>query len=195
MVRASDQTGLLVLTEIEPMAIVFSLPEDNLQTVVRSMKGATLPVEAWSRDDRTKLATGTLLTIDNQIDTTTGTARLKALFDNKDRALWPNQFVNIRLLVETRKGETMVPSAAVQRGSQGVFAYVVNGEKSIEVRPLKVGLSQGGFTEIDDGVAAGEQVVTDGHEKVQAGSKVEIRGATKDKAAPSPSGAPTGATS
>lgn len=195
VVRASDQTGLLVLTEIEPMAIVFSLPEDNLQTVVRSMKGATLPVEAWSRDDRAKLATGTLLTIDNQIDATTGTARLKALFDNKDRALWPNQFVNVRLLVETRKGETMVPSAAVQRGSQGVFAYVVNGDKAIEVRPLKVGLSQGGFTEIDEGVAAGEQVVTDGHEKVQAGSKVEIRGAAKDKAEPSPSGAPTGATS
>jgi membrane fusion protein, multidrug efflux system len=195
VVRASDQTGLLVLTQIEPMAVVFSLPEDNLQSVVRSMKGGTLPVEAWSRDDRTKLASGTLLTIDNQIDTTTGTARLKALFDNKDRALWPNQFVNVRLLVETRKGQTMVPSAAVQRGSQGVFAYVVNAQKTIEVRPLKVGISQGGFTAIDDGVVAGEQVVTDGHEKVQAGSKVEIRAAAKDNPATAPSGAATGAAS
>jgi multidrug efflux system membrane fusion protein len=189
VVRASDQTGLLVLTQVEPMAVVFALPEDNLPTVSRSMKAATLPVEAWGRDDRTKLATGTLLTIDNQIDTSTGTARLKALFDNKDRALWPNQFVNIRLLVETRKDQTMVPSAAIQRGSQGAFAYVVKPDKTVDVRLLKVGLAHGGFTAIENGVAVGEQVVTDGQEKVQAGSRVELRdGATKPSAAPSPAG-------
>jgi multidrug efflux system membrane fusion protein len=189
VVRASDPGGLLVLTQIEPMAVILTLPEDSLQAVIKHMKAGSLPVEAWSRDDRTKLATGTLLTIDNQIDATTGTARLKALFDNRDRALWPNQFVNVRLLVETKKDQTMVPQAAVQRGSQGVFAYVVKSDSTIEVRPLKVGLSQGGLTAIDDGVAAGEQVVTDGHEKVQAGSRVEIR------AAPAPTPAASGAPS
>ena len=158
------------------------------------MKAATLAVEAWSRDDRTQLATGTLLTIDNQIDTTTGTARLKAIFDNKDRALWPNQFVNVRLLVEVSKNATMVPSAAVQRGPRGAFAYVVTPDKTIAVRPLKVGLSQGGFTAIEDGVVAGEQVVTDGHEKVQAGSPVEVR-SPGPPPAPSPSGAPAAAAS
>jgi multidrug efflux system membrane fusion protein len=190
VVRASDPGGLLVLTQVEPIAVIFTLPEDSLQTVMKHMKAESLPVEAWSRDDQTKLATGTLLTIDNQIDTTTGTARLKALFDNKDRALWPNQFVNVRLLVETRKDQTMVPQAAVQRGSQGVFAYVVKPDKTIEVRPLKVGLSQGGFTAIEDGVAPGEQVVTDGHEKVQAGSHVEVRPAAGTPVAAA-SGAPS----
>ncbi|HEX9203544.1 MAG TPA: multidrug transporter subunit MdtA, partial [Vicinamibacteria bacterium] len=102
--------------------------------------------------------------------------RLKAVFDNKDRALWPNQFVNVRLLLEVKRGQTLVPSAAVQRGSQGVFAYVVKPDQTIEVRPLKVGLTEGGFTAIEDGITPGEQVVTDGHEKVQAGSRVELRG-------------------
>ena len=189
MVRASDQGGLLVLTQVEPMAVIFTLPEDSLQMVMKHMKAGSLPVEAWSRDDRTKLATGSLLTIDNQIDATTGTARLKALFDNRDRALWPNQFVNVRLLVETKKDQTMVPQAAVQRGSQGVFAYVVKPDSTIEVRLLKIGLSQGGLTAIDEGVAAGEQVVTDGHEKVQAGSQVEIRALPKP--APAAPGSPS----
>jgi membrane fusion protein, multidrug efflux system len=175
VVRAADQTGLLVITQLEPITVVFTLPEDSLALVARRMKADTLPVEAWSRDDQTKLATGHLLTIDNQIDTATGTGKLKAVFDNKDRSLWPNQFVNARLLVEVRKGQTLVPSAAVQRGSTGVFAYVVKPDKTIDVRQLKVGLSQGGFTAIEDGVSPGEQVVTDGHEKVQAGTKVELR--------------------
>jgi len=176
VVRAADQTGLLVITQLEPITAVFTLPEDNLPAVARHLTGEPLPVEAWSRDNRTRLATGRLLTIDNQIDVSTGTARLKAAFDNKDRSLWPNQFVNVRLLVEVRKEQTLVPSAAVQRGSQGVFAYVVKPDLTIEVRPLKVGLTEGGFTAIDDGITPGEQVVTDGHEKVQAGSRVELRG-------------------
>jgi membrane fusion protein, multidrug efflux system len=175
VVRAADQTGLLVITQLEPITVVFTLPEDSLSQVARRLKAEALTVEAWSRDNQTKLATGHLVTIDNQIDATTGTARLKAVFENKDRALWPNQFVNARLLVEVRKDQTLVPSAAVQRGSTGVFAYVVKPDKTIDVRPLKVGLSQGGFTAIDDGIAPGEQVVTDGHEKVQAGTKVELR--------------------
>jgi multidrug efflux system membrane fusion protein len=177
VVRAADQTGLLVITELEPITMLFTLPEDSLSLVSRRLKADPLPVEAWSRDDQTKLATGRLLTIDNQIDAATGTGKLKAVFENKDRTLWPNQFVNARLLVEVRKGQTLVPSAAVQRGSTGVFAYVVKPDKTIEVRPLKVGLSQSGFTAVEEGVAPGEQVVTDGHEKVQAGSKVELRSA------------------
>ncbi len=185
VIRSADQTGLLVITQLEPITVIFTLPEDSLSQVARRLKGDPLPVEAWSRDDQTKLATGRLLTIDNQIDLTTGTAKLKAVFENKDRTLWPNQFVNARLLVEVRKGQTLVPSAAVQRGSTGVFAYVVKPDKTIDVRPLKVGLSQGGFTAIEDGVAPGEQVVTDGHEKVQAGSKVELRSAGGDKPAKS----------
>ncbi len=144
VVRAADQNGLLVITQLEPITAVFTLPEDSLPTVARHMTGDPLPVEAWSRDNANRLATGRLLTIDNQIDVSTGTARLKAAFDNKDRALWPNQFVNVRLLLEVRKEQTLVPSAAVQRGSQGVFAYVVKPDQTIEVRPLKVGLTKGG---------------------------------------------------
>ncbi len=176
VVRSADQTSLLVITQLEPITAVFTLPEDNLPAVARHMTGDPLVVEAWSRDDRARMATGRLVTIDNQIDVSTGTFRLKAAFDNKDRALWPNQFVNVRLLVEVRKAQTLVPSAAVQRGSTGVFAYVVKPDQTIEVRPLKVGLTEAGFTAIDEGVTPGEQVVTDGHEKVQAGSRVEVRG-------------------
>jgi membrane fusion protein, multidrug efflux system len=188
VIRASDQTGLLVITQLEPITVVFTLPEDSLPTVAQHMKGGPLSAEAWSRDDSTKLATGTLLTIDNQIDPTTGTGRLKAVFDNKDRTLWPNQFVNVRLLVEVRKDQTLVPAAAVQRGSTGVFAYVVKPDRTIEVRSLTVGLSQGSVVSIDAGVAPGDQVVTDGHEKVQAGSKVETRSLTA-----SPSASPSAA--
>jgi multidrug efflux system membrane fusion protein len=189
VVRSADQTGLLVITQLEPITVLFTLPEDSLSLVSRRLLADTLPVEAWSRDDQTKLATGHLLTIDNQIDAATGTGKLKAVFENKDRTLWPNQFVNARLLVEVRKGQTLVPSAAVQRGSTGVFAYVVKPDKTIDVRQLKVGLSQGGFTAIEEGVAPGEQVVTDGHEKVQAGSKVEVRGAGGKPGGPGPAAA------
>ncbi|HKC11217.1 MAG TPA: MdtA/MuxA family multidrug efflux RND transporter periplasmic adaptor subunit [Vicinamibacteria bacterium] len=175
VVRAADPNGLLVITQLEPITVLFTLPEDNLPDVARHMKAASLPVDAYSRDDQTKLASGSLLTIDNQIDSSTGTGRLKAVFENRDRALWPNQFVNVRLLLEVKKAQIVVPAAAVQRGSQGVFAYVVKPDKTIEVRLLKVGLTQGGMAAIDDGLAPGDQVVTDGHEKVQAGSRVEPR--------------------
>jgi multidrug efflux system membrane fusion protein len=133
-------------------------------------------VDAYSRDDTTKLAAGKLLTIDNQIDPTTGTGKLKAIFDNVDNALFPNQFVNARLLLETRKGVTVVPAAAVQRGPQGSsFAYVVKSDKTVEVRPVKVALTQGTVSVIASGIAPGEQVVTDGQDKLQSGSHVEPR--------------------
>jgi multidrug efflux system membrane fusion protein len=175
IVHASDAGGLLVINQLDPIAVVFTLPEDNLPGVARRMKSGSLSAEAWSRDDQTKLAGGTLLSVDNQIDPQTGTGKLKATFPNQDRSLWPNQFVNVRLLLEVRKGRTVVPAAAVQRGSQGSFAYVMKDDKTVELRPLKVGLVQGGIAVVDDGLKPGEQVVTDGQEKLQAGSHVEPR--------------------
>ena len=127
IVHASDTNPMLILTQLQPIAVIFTLPEDVLPQVSQHMKNTTLPVEAYNRDDRTKLATGKLLTIDNQIDQTTGTAKLKAVFDNKDSQLWPNQFVNTQLLLETRKNATVVPTAAILRGPQGTFVYAVKG--------------------------------------------------------------------
>jgi len=175
MVHASDQSGLLVITQLQPITVLFTLPEDQLPAVAKHMRNATLPVEAYSRDDQTKLATGTLLTIDNQIDPATGTGRLKAVFDNQDHALWPNQFVNARLLLEVRKDSIVVPAAALQRGPQGAFTYVVKPDKTVEVRPVTVAFTEGNMAAIAGGIAPGDQVVTDGQDKLQAGSLVEIR--------------------
>ena len=174
MVHASDTNPLLVVTQLQPIAVVFTLPEDVLPNVTKHMRSGPLEVDAYSRDDTTKIAAGKLLTIDNQIDQTTGTAKLKAMFDNVDTALFPNQFVNARLLLETKKGATVVPAAAIQRGPQGTtFAYVVKPDKTVEVRPVKVALTQGNFAVVASGVTPGEQVVTDGQDKLQGGSRVE----------------------
>ncbi|HEU5336234.1 MAG TPA: MdtA/MuxA family multidrug efflux RND transporter periplasmic adaptor subunit [Terriglobales bacterium] len=175
MVHANDTNPLLVITQLQPIAVIFTLPEDSLPVVAQHMRGAPLKVEAYSRDDQTKLATGTLLTIDNQIDQTTGTGKLKAIFDNHERDLWPNQFVNVRLLVEVRKNATVVPAAAVQRGPQGTYAYIVKSNKTVEVRPVTLALTQGNMTAIAQGIAPGEVVVTDGQDKLQSGSKVVYR--------------------
>jgi membrane fusion protein, multidrug efflux system len=174
MIHASDTNPLLVITQLQPIGVVFTLPEDALPSVSKHMRSGTLEVDAYSRDDTTKLAAGKLLTIDNQIDQTTGTGKLKAMFDNVDNALFPNQFVNARLLLETRKGATVVPAAAIQRGPQGSnFIYVVKPDKTVEVRPVKVALTQGNLAIIASGIAGGEQVVTDGQDKLQGGSHVE----------------------
>jgi len=141
------------------------------------MAKTQLAVMAYGRDDQTQLAAGKLLTIDNQIDPTTGTVKLKAVFGNNERTLWPNQFVNVKLLLETRKDNTVVPAAAIQRGPKGSFAYVVKPDKTVEMRPVKVSFTQGNLTSITSGVSPGEQVVTDGQDKLQSGSRVEIRGA------------------
>jgi len=174
MVHATDANPLLVVTQLQPIAVVFTLPEDLLPSVTQRMRNNTLTVEAYSRDDTTKLATGKLLTIDNQIDQTTGTGKLKAMFDNTDNALIPNQFVNARLLLETRKAAIVVPAAAIQRGPQGsAFTYVVKPDKTVEVRNVNVALTQGNLSVIASGVAPGDQVVTDGQDKLQGGSRVE----------------------
>jgi multidrug efflux system membrane fusion protein len=174
MVHATDTTALLVITQLQPIAVLFTLPEDSLPTVAQHMRNGALEVDAYSRDDSTKLAAGKLLTIDNQIDQSTGTGKLKAIFENHDNALWPDQFVNAHLLLETREGAIVIPAAAIQRGPQGsAFAYVVKPDKTVEIRPVKVSLTQANISVIDSGLAPGEMVVTDGQDKLQGGSRVE----------------------
>jgi membrane fusion protein, multidrug efflux system len=176
MVHAADPNGLVVITQLQPIAVVFSLPEDNLPTVSHQMKKGQLQVLAFSRDDQTQLAKGTLLTIDNQIDPQTGTGKLKAIFDNHERALWPNQFVNARLLLEVRKNNIVVPAAAIQRGPQGTYVYTVKADRTAEMRPVTVAFSEGNFTSIAQGVTPGDTVVIDGQDKLQPGTPVDIRG-------------------
>jgi multidrug efflux system membrane fusion protein len=172
VVRAGDATGLVVITQLQPVAAVFTIPQDQLSMVL-SKKELKLPVEAWDRDNRNKLASGTLITVDNQIDTSTGTVKLKAEFPNADGSLFPNQFVNARMLVETRKDMTVVPLAAVQRGAQGNFVYVVKDDSTVTVRPVKVGPTDGPITGIDAGLAPGERVVVDGVDRLREGAKIE----------------------
>ena len=176
MVHASDPNGLLIITQLQPIAVIFSLPQDSLQPVSQHMRNGRLQVEAYSRDDQTKLATGTLLTIDNQIDTTTGTGKLKAVFENKDRSLWPNQFMNVHLLLEVRKNNTVVPAAAIQRGPQGTYVFTVKPDKTAEMRSVTVPFSEGNYAAVSQGIQPGEIVVTDGQDKLQPGTKVEIAG-------------------
>jgi multidrug efflux system membrane fusion protein len=175
IVHANDTNAMFVITQLQPIAVLFTLPEDNLPAVSRQMAKSTLAVDALSRDDQTKLATGKLLTIDNQIDQTTGTGKLKAVFDNKDNSLWPNQFVNTRLLLEIRKDSTVVPAAAIQRGPQGTYVFVVKSDNTVDVRPVTIGFTQDNLSVIASGIAPSDVVVTDGQDKLQQGSKVEIR--------------------
>ncbi len=176
IVHASDPNGLLVITQLQPIAVIFTLPQDMLQSVSQHMRSGMLQVEAYSRDDQTKLATGKLLTIDNQIDAATGTGKLKAVFENKDRSLWPNQFVNVHLLLEVRKNNTVVPAAAIQRGPQGTYVFTVKPDKTADMRPVTVSYSEGKYSAISQGIQPGDVVVTDGQDKLQPGTKVEIAG-------------------
>jgi multidrug efflux system membrane fusion protein len=185
IVHASDQNPLLVITQMQPISVIFTLPQANLPEVAAKMKRGTLYVDAYSSDDRTKLATGTLLTIDNQIDQSTGTARLKATFKNEDGSLWPNQFVNVHLLLDVRKNSTVVPSVAVQRGPSGTFVYVMKQDKSVEARPVTVALAQSNQSVIASGLEPGDVVVTDGQDKLQNGAKVEPRNAEPRTGSPS----------
>jgi multidrug efflux system membrane fusion protein len=172
IVHAADPNPMLVITQVKPIAVIFTLPEDNLPAVAQHMRQSTLQVGAYSRDDQTKLATGTLLTIDNEIDQTTGTGKLKALFDNQDGSLWPNQFVNVRLLLEVHKDTTVIPSVAVQNGPQGSYVFVVKPDKTAEVRQVAVSFTQNNVASIASGIAPGDTVVIDGQDKLKAGSTV-----------------------
>ncbi|HEV8500625.1 MAG TPA: MdtA/MuxA family multidrug efflux RND transporter periplasmic adaptor subunit [Casimicrobiaceae bacterium] len=174
MIHVSDSNGLVLLTQIQPIDVVFALPETNLPAVLRQMKQVSaMPVDALSRDQSRKLASGTLLTVDNSIDTTTGTVKLKAAFDNADASLFPNQFVNVRMLVDTLHDATVVPSAAVQRGTQGNFVYVVGTDNVVKLSVVKLGPVDGETTVIDKGVATGDVVVIDGTDRLREGQTVE----------------------
>lgn len=172
MVHASDTTGMLVLTQMHPIAVIFTIPEDNLPPVLKRLQKGAMAVDVFSRDNRNHLSTGSLLTVNNQIDQATGTVRLKAVFDNNDSMLWPNQFVNARLLLDVKKGATVVPAAAVQRGAEGTYAFVVKADNTVEARQVKVGVTEGNLIAVNQGLNPGEKVVTDGQDKLQAGSHV-----------------------
>ena len=180
-VTAASGASMAVITQMHPIAIIFTLPEDQLQAVRERMQKGTLQVDVYSRDDQTKLSTGKLLTIDNQIDPTTGTVRFKAVFENPDNGLWPNQFVNVHLLLETRKNAITAPVSAIQRGPQGTFVYLVDNNNTVEVRPVQLALTQGNTVVIASGLQAGERVVTDGQEKLQAGSRVTPQAPAKQQ--------------
>ena len=173
MVHAADANPMIVITQLQPIAVLFTLPEDQLPAVAQQMRKGALPVDAYSRDDQTKLASGKLLTIDNQIDPSTGTGKLKAVFDNADNALWPNQFVNIHMLLQTQKNAIVLPSDAVQRGPNGNYVYVAKADKTVEMRPVNVTVTQGNVVAVASGLAPNELVVTDGQDKLQPGSRVE----------------------
>ncbi len=187
IVHATDTGGVLTITQVQPIAVVFPIPEDSLPQVLRKMKSGRLSVEAFDREMNQKLATGTLTTVDNQIDPTTGTVKLKAAFDNSASELFPNQFVNARLLLDVKKDAIIVPSAAIQKNPQGAFVFVMNTDKTVSMKQVKTGISQGGETSVIEGLAVGELVVVDGAERLRDGSKVEVKErdqAGKDKKEP-----------
>lgn len=202
IVHATDTTGLVVITQLQPIAVDFSIPEDDLPRVMNAMKNVAtvgggqtvpvsqtqstssatapptpsgLPVEAFDRDFKTKLATGVLLTTDNEIDQTTGTIKLKAQFANEDNALFPNQFVNVRLLVDIQRNAILIPTVAIQRSSTGSYIYVVMPNQTVQMRPIKVLHTQGELSSIESGVQQGELVVVDGVDKLRSGSRVTVQ--------------------
>jgi len=176
MVHATDPSGLLVITQVQPVAVLFTLPEDNLPPILKKLQGREpLPVEAYDRAGQNKIATGTLLTVDNQIDQSTGTTRLKAIFPNDDDVLFPNQFVNARLLLDVRKGAVIVPLAGIQRGPQGTFVYLVKPDHTVDVRQVTLGPTSATDAAIEAGLSAGEVIVIEGVDKLRAGSTVQVR--------------------
>ena len=176
IVHESDPNGLVVITERQPIAVLFTIPEDSLQAVLQQTRSnRPLPVEAWDRESTNRLATGALLTIDNAIDQTTGTVRLKAVFTNEDDSLFPNQFVNARLLLDTLRGVVVVPAAAIQRNQQSTFVYVVKQDGRVELRTVDVRLTEGDNAAVTGGLSAGETVVIEGVDKLQPGTRVAAR--------------------
>ncbi len=175
VVRAGDASGLVVITQLKPVAVVFSVPQDSVPVVMKRMQsGEKIPVEAWDREQRARLAEGILASADNQVDPATGTVKLKAQFANDDGALFPNQFVNVRMKLDTLNGVIVIPSAAVQRGAQGLFVYVVGPDNTVAQRPVKLGPTEGQRVAVTDGLAAGEMLVTDGLDRLRPGARVEV---------------------
>ncbi|MCG6575732.1 MdtA/MuxA family multidrug efflux RND transporter periplasmic adaptor subunit [Pseudomonas sp. AF32] len=181
LVAANDTTALAVITQTQPISVVFTLPENSLDTVLaRYRSGAKLPVEAWDRGDAKLQASGVLQSLDNQIDTTTGTLKFKARYDNREQSLFPNQFVNVRLLADTLKGVVLAPAAAIQFGTNGTFVYALDGDRKVTIKSLKIGPSDGENTVVTEGLAAGDRVVLEGTDRLKEGSEVEVVNDSKD---------------
>jgi multidrug efflux system membrane fusion protein len=177
-VTANDATGIVVITQLQPISVIFTMAEDNLPQVVRRLRaGATLPATAFDRSGTVKLATGVLKTLDNQIDTTTGTVKLRAEFANEDDGLFPNQFVNIQLLIDTLRDATVVPTSAIQRGAPGTFVYLVNADNTVAVKPVTLGPASAERIAIQSGLVPGDRVVIDGADKLRNGARVVPRNA------------------
>ncbi len=175
IVHATDANGLMVITQMQPMSVIFTISEDQLQPVLRRVRaGVRLPVEAYDRAMTRRLAVGSLMTIDNEIDPTTGTLKLRAVFDNRDEALFPNQFVNARLLVQRKRGVTLVPTAAIQRNAQATYVYLVTPSQTATVRQVTLGTTEGEDSEVIFGLSPGDVVVVTGVDKLQEGSKVVV---------------------
>jgi multidrug efflux system membrane fusion protein len=182
-VQVNSNTGLAVITQMQPIAVVLVLPEDNLPPIMKRLhEGAKLPVTAYDRSRTTKLADGVVSALDSQIDTTTGTVKLKALFDNTDEALFPNQFVNVRVLVDTLHDATLIPTAAVQRGAPGTFVYLVKPDNSVSVQLVTLGPVDGEKVAVQSGLEPGQRVVIDGADKLRDGAIVEVRNGSPDQA-------------
>jgi multidrug efflux system membrane fusion protein len=184
IVNASTQTGIVTIAQIEPIAVIFTAPEEQLPYINEGQSAQPLKVIAITTDGKKPLAEGTLSVINNQVDTTSGTIRLKAVFDNKNHALWPGQSVSTRLLVKTLKDATVVPDDAIQHGNDGLYAYTVNQDNKAELRKLKVSQSIDGRSVVDDGLSPGQQVITAGQYKVQPGTLVSTAVASSDPAQP-----------
>lgn len=175
VVRANDPNGLVVITQVQPMTVIFSLPEDQLPQVMQEFRAnPALKTEAYDRSGATRLAEGTLLAVDNQIDPTTGTVKLKAVFPNENYALFANQFVNVRMNLTSLRDATLIPSAAVQQGSQGAFAYKITPDQTVNPQPLELGAADGGQVAVLRGLSPGDRVVAQGTDKLREGAKVEI---------------------
>src|ERR1700691_1514056 len=196
-VTPGDATGLVVITQLQPISVLFPVPEDNLQAIAKRVQGgAVLPANAYSRDGTTKIADGTLLASDSQIDPTTGTIKLRAQYANDTKLLYPNQFVNVRLLLDTHKNVTTMPTAGVQRGVPGTFVYLVNADNTVSVRKVVLGATDGDRVEVTSGLAPGDRVVIDGADKLRDGAKINLRAETPAAGAPPAAGTPpTGAPS
>jgi multidrug efflux system membrane fusion protein len=174
MIRASDSTGLVVITQMQPMHVIFTLTEKQVPDVLSAMRAGPRPVEAWDQDNKILLASGVLMTLDNRIDSATGTIKAKAVFDNSEERLFPNQFVNARLLIATLNQILVVPTAAVQRNTDGFFVYVVNPDATVTMRPIQTGRATAAHTTITDGLSVGEIVVTDGVDRLRNGTMVTM---------------------
>jgi len=193
IVGTSDTNGIALITQIQPIAVLYTIPEDNLPAVLRKLNaGEKLPVQAWDRQVRNQLGDGTLLTTDNQIDTTTGTVKLKAIFPNADGMLFPNQFVNVRTRVDTLVDATVIPVAAIQRGQQGTFVYVVTDDNQVRVQVVALGPTDGTHTAVTRGVEPGQRVVVDGADRLKEGMTVEAVDPSARAAATTPASAPRG---